>query len=111
MCSDTPDDTDDFLRRERAAVACIASLAPANADEADLAAQFVAASDEGMDWLRRVRLPETTPEMASKYRTRAIRAMRQSKSALRRLLRMQEARRKQEADTARAASVPARRGQ
>jgi hypothetical protein len=43
---------DDLARRDHAAIARIAALAPANAAEADLAAQFVAASEQWKDCLR-----------------------------------------------------------
>ncbi len=73
---------------------------PANAAEADIAAQFVAASEQWKDCLRLAQLPETSPEWAAKCRAQAIGMMRQGQSALRLLLRMQETRRKLEADTA-----------
>lgn len=97
---DNPDDPEDLVRRDHAAVACIAALAPANAVEADLAAQFFAASEQGRDWLRRAQLPGTTLETALKYRRQAVRMMREGRSALGRLLRLQNGRRKQEADRA-----------
>jgi len=95
--SDSPDD---LLRRDRAAIARIAALAPANGAEADLGAQFVAASEQWKDCLRLAQLPETTPEWAAKCRAQAVSMMRQANSALRLLLRMQEARQKTEADRA-----------
>src|SRR5439155_1630930 len=47
--SDTPED---LARRDNAAIAQVACLLPANADEADLAAQYVAANAYAMDCLR-----------------------------------------------------------
>ena len=96
--SDNPDAPNDLVRRDHAAVACIAALAPANAAEADLAAQFFAASEQGREWLRRAQLPGTTLEAALKYRRQAVRMMREGRRALGRLLRLQKERRKQEAD-------------
>ncbi|MBV9756555.1 MAG: hypothetical protein JO047_05830, partial [Alphaproteobacteria bacterium] len=55
------DDTPEALRRrDHAAIATIAGLAPANIGEARLAAQFVAASEQWSDCLRVAQLPETT---------------------------------------------------
>ncbi len=88
---------EDLARRDRAAIARIAALAPANAAEADVAAQFVAASEQWKDCLRLAHQPDTTPEWAAKCRAQAAAMMRQANSALRLLLRMQQARRKLEA--------------
>jgi hypothetical protein len=94
-----PDDTPEALRRrDHAAIAAIAGLAPANAAEADLAAQFVAASAQWKDCLRLAQVPETTPEWAAKCRAQALAMMRQANAALRLLLRLQQARGKLEAD-------------
>jgi hypothetical protein len=73
---------------------------PDNAAEADLGAQFVAASEQWKDCLRLAQEPETTPAWAMKCRTQATSMMRQANSALRLLLRMQNTRRKLEADDA-----------
>ncbi len=94
------DRPEDLLRRDHAAIARIAALVPANAAEADLAAQFVAASEQWKDCLRLAQAPETTPEWAAKCRAQAIGMMRQSNNALRLLLRLQQARGKREADHA-----------
>lgn len=50
------DSPDDLLRRDHAAIARVAVLAPPNATEADVAAQFVAASDRWKDCLRLAQL-------------------------------------------------------
>ena len=92
------DNPEDLLRRDHAAIAHIAGLCPANAAEADVAAQFVAASEQWKDCLRLAQLPETTPEWAAKCRAQAMAMMRQSNAALRLLLRMQQARHKHEAN-------------
>src|SRR5579864_993168 len=94
------DSPDDLVRRDHAAIACVAGLCPTNAAEARLAAQFVAASAQWEDCLRLAQLPETTPEWAAKCRAQALGMMRQANSALRLLLRMQAAREKREADNA-----------
>ena len=92
------DSPDDLRRRDHAAIAAIAGLAPANAAEAKLAAQFVVASEQWTDCLRLAQLPETTPEWAAKCRAQALSMMRQANSALRLLLSTQQARQKLEAD-------------
>src|SRR5256885_1819873 len=67
---------EDLARRDRAAIARVGALCPASAAEADLAAQFVAASEQSRDCLRLAQLPETptrgTPEWAMKYRAQAL---------------------------------------
>ena len=96
-----PSDSPDALaQRNHAAITRIAALIPANAAEADLAAMFVAASEQWKDCLRLAQLSETTPERALKCRAQAISMMREAKSALRLLLKLQEARGKREADGA-----------
>lgn len=91
---------EDRRRRDHAAIACVAAFAPANAAEAELAAQFVAAEEQSKHCLRLAQLPETTPELAAKCRAQAAGMMRQTNSALRLLLRLQQARRRLEADSA-----------
>src|SRR5487761_11174 len=92
------DSPDDLARRDHAAIARIAALAPANAAEADVAAQFVAASEQWKDCLKLARERAREPNVAGKCRAQALSMMRQANSALRLLLRMQEAREKREAD-------------
>src|SRR5713101_5974127 len=94
------DGAGDLARRNHAAITRIAALIPANAAEADLAALFVAASEQWKDCLRLAQLPETTPDMAPKCRAQAVSMMRQAQGALRLLLRLQEAREKREANSA-----------
>ncbi len=95
--SDRPDD---LARRDHAAIARIAALHPANAAEADLAALFVAASEQGKDCLRLAQQPDITAPWAMKCRAQANSMMRQAQSALRLLLRLQAARQKTEANSA-----------
>src|SRR5487761_258402 len=94
------DSPDDLARRDHAAIARIAALAPANAAEADVAAQFVAASEQWKDCLKLARERAREPNVAAKCRAQALSMMRQANSALRLLLRMQELRAKREADSA-----------
>ena len=92
------DSPDDLRKRDHAAIACVAALAPGNAAEGKLAARFVLASEQSDDCLRLAQTPETTREWAAKCRAQALSMMRESNSALRLLLRLQEARRKLESD-------------
>ena len=92
------DSPDDLARRDHAAIARIAALAPTNAAEAELAAQFVAASEQWKDCLRLAQVRAREPNVAAKCRAQALGMMRQANSALRLLLRMQEVRAKREAD-------------
>ena len=85
---------DDRRRRDNAAIACIAALAPASDAEADLAAQFVVASEQWKHCLRLAQAPGTSLEQTVKWRTQAIKMMRQANSAIGLLLRLQAARRK-----------------
>lgn len=94
------DNPDDLARRDRAAIARIAALAPANAAEAELAAQFVAAMEQWKDRLRLAQLPETAPEMAQKCHAQALGMMQEAESAIRLLLRLQDARGKRETNRA-----------
>ena len=91
------DSAEDLLRRDHAAIARIAAFAPGDAAEADVAAEYVAASEHWKDCLRLVREPNVTPEWAMKCRAQAVSMMRQANSALRELRRMQAERRKLEA--------------
>jgi hypothetical protein len=76
----------------------VASLLPANAGEAVLGAQFVAAHAQAMDCLRLARVPGTDTARALQCSAQAASMMRQAQSAMRLLLRGQEARQKIEAD-------------
>src|SRR5579875_4167907 len=92
------DAPEEVIRRDRAAIAGVAALAPANAVEADLAAQYVAASEQWKDCLRLVQDPDMDPKWAAKCRAQALAMMRQANAALRLLLRLQARREKIEAD-------------
>ncbi len=90
------DSPEDLARRNHSAIARIAALCPANAAEADVAAQHVAASEQWKDSLRLAQEADTTSYWAQKCRAQANSMMRQANSALRLLLRMQTAREKRE---------------
>jgi len=93
------DSPEDLARRDHSAIARIAALCPANAAEADIAALYVAASEQWKECLRLAQLPEISLLGSLKCRAQANSMMRQSQSALRLLLRMQAARQKLEADS------------
>jgi hypothetical protein len=90
---------DDFVRRDNAAIAEAASLLPANAEEASLAAQFVAASAQALDSLALVEQYRTIdPMRADKCNAQAANMMRQARGFRSLLLRVQAARQKREAN-------------
>jgi hypothetical protein len=90
---------EDLIRRDNAAIAAVASLLPANGEEATIAAQFVAANAQAMDCLRLAR--EHAADLAKVLQCTAQSAnmMRQARGARSLLLRVQAAREKREADS------------
>ena len=90
----------DLARRDRAAMAAVGSLLPANAAEGRLAAQFVVADAWALDCLRLAEERRREMEVSRKCKAQAMSLMRESKSALRVLLRLQAVRQKIEADDA-----------
>jgi hypothetical protein len=93
--TDTPEDQ---IRRDNAAIAQIASLLPANADEANIAAQYVAAGAQALDSLRLAREHAADTPRVLKCVAQAASMMRESRGARSLLLRVQADRRKREAD-------------
>ena len=79
----------DWERRDRAAMAKAAALRPETAAEGEMAAQFVAAAAGAMDCLRLAVERRLEFHIARKCRAQAASLMRESKSALRLLLRLQ----------------------
>jgi hypothetical protein len=94
------DDPGGLVRRDRAAMAAVAALRPENAAEGRLAAQFVAADAWAMDCLRLAGERRRELEIARKCRAQAASMMREGKSALRMLLKLQAVRQAIEADEA-----------
>jgi hypothetical protein len=94
---DTPEA---FARRDNAAIAVVASLLPANASEAIIAAQFVATDAHASDSMRLALKNPASIEQGMKCRAQAASMTRQSHSARRLLMRVQAERRKLEADGA-----------
>ena len=90
---------EDEARRDLAAIAHVASLLPANADEANLAAQYVAATTQAFDCLRLARQYPNDPSLVLKCTAQSASMMRQARSWRTALLRAQAARATREADT------------
>src|SRR6185437_8297296 len=101
-----PDGTPEALAlRNTAAIAQVAALCPANAAEATLAAQFVAAHAQAMDCLRLTHTLETPGHLTLKCNAQAALMMRQSQGAMRMLLRTQAARQARDANPAAAGAA------
>ena len=90
---DTPEAT---LTRNHAAIARIAALAPVNDNEAELAAQCVAARAQAEDLLRLIRLHADDINLVIRLNAQYAAMIRVSLSAHNRLLREQQQRRKRE---------------
>ena len=91
----------DWARRDRAAMAAVASLQPENAAEGRLAARFVVADAWSLDCLRLARERRHEPDV-QKCKAQAMSLMRESNRAMSLLLRLQAARRLIEKDAAEA---------
>jgi hypothetical protein len=95
---DTPEEV---ARRDNAAIAQVATMLPANADEAFLAAQCVGARLYGMDCIRLARgFAETDQMWARKCAAMGNSSLRESRQARSLLARLQAAREKREANSA-----------
>ena len=92
------DSPEDIVRRDNAAIAKVASLLPATAAEAELAAQFVAASAQAQEVLRLAREYPMDAALGLKCNAQAASMMRESRGALGMLLRLKAERKKLEAD-------------
>ena len=86
------------VQRDRAAIALVASLAPANADEVVIAAQYVAANAHAMQCLSDLCAQAADPVRAAQLNAQARSMMREARGARSLLLRMQAARRLRERD-------------
>ncbi len=95
--TDTPED---LIRRDNAAIAQVACLLPANADEVALAVQYVAANAQALDSLRLAHLHAADPNRALQCNAQAASMMRQARGARSLLLRVQAQREKREANQA-----------
>jgi hypothetical protein len=91
------DDTQDALRaRNHAAIAKIASLLPVNANEADLAAQCIAARAQAEDLLRLIRQNADDIQLTMRLNAQYTSMVRTSLSTHARLMRVQAVRQKRE---------------
>ena len=92
--TDTPEAT---LARNHAAIARIAALAPVNANEAEIAAQCIAARAQAEDVMRLIRLHADDIRLVIKLNAQYATMVRTSLSAHGHLLRQQQQRSKREA--------------
>jgi hypothetical protein len=95
--SDSPESR---ARRDEAAIAQLACLLPANADEANIAAMFVIAGAHAHDWLRRTAENFDNPGLSMQCNARSASMMRQACDAHALLMCVQAQRRKREANPA-----------
>ena len=93
--SDTPEE---HARRYRVAIGHVAALAPANADEADIAAHYVAASAHASDCLHLAVYNANDPPAVVQLNAQSTSMMRQARGYRSLLLRVQAARHKRDAD-------------
>lgn len=101
MMPPPPDENPETLaRRDRVAIARIAAMAPANADEAILAARYVGASAQASKCLRLAVHHAADPVVAAQNRAWSNSLDRQARGCRMLLLRVQADRRKQEANDA-----------
>jgi hypothetical protein len=89
-----------LARRDHAAIAQAAALAPANADEAELAAHYVAIGAHASDCLRLAVQYAADTKIATKLNTQSAAMMRSAQAHRSLLLRVQAVRRKREANSA-----------
>jgi hypothetical protein len=95
--TNTPEDE---AHRDLAAIAHVASLLPGNAEEADIAALYVAAKAQGADCIRLARAYPNDPMLILKCTAQAASMMREALRWRALLERLQAARQKLEQDTA-----------
>lgn len=89
-----------LARRDNAAIARVACLLPANADEADIAAQYIAAGAQAMDCMRLAREHHGEPAIIFRCTALAATMLRQARAMRSLLQRVQAERRKRAADNA-----------
>jgi hypothetical protein len=92
------DAPEDLAHRDNAAIAMVASLLPANADETNLAAQYAAASAHAIECLRQAQEHRGNLTNFLKCEARADSMQRQARGFRTLLLRVQAERRKRETD-------------
>jgi hypothetical protein len=89
---------EDRIRRENAIIARIAAMLPANADEAHIAAQCIAAQAQAEECVRLSQVHCADEQLFMRFTALSIGMMRQSNSARSLLMRVQARREKREAD-------------
>jgi hypothetical protein len=93
--------SEEIARRDNAAIAQVAAMLPANADEASLAAGCVAARLYALDCIRQAReFNAADPSWSHKCAAQSVSMMREARQTRSLLLRLQTAREKREADSA-----------
>ncbi len=92
------DDPAELERRDRSAMAGVASLLPVTVAEGRLAAQFASADAWARDCQRLAAERRLEPGVASKCLAQSVSLMRELRAALRELRQLQKERRKREAD-------------
>jgi hypothetical protein len=95
--SDSPEDR---VRRDNAAIAMVASLLPANADEANIAAMYISALAQAQDCARLAQANRSNEQIYLRCSAQSANMMRQARGARSLLLRVQAVRMKREADPA-----------
>ena len=104
LCAALPppvsDSPEDLIRRDNDAIARVASMLPANADEAHLAVQCIAAQAQATDCIRLARRHDIDTALVLRCNTLSLAMMRQASAARRLLLRVQAIRQKREANNA-----------
>lgn len=91
---------DGIARRDNGAIAQVAALCPANADEVLLASQYVAAHLQALDCISQARDYRVEPDLMIKCTAQAASMLRQAQGARRLLLGVQAARQKLNTDNA-----------
>ena len=94
------DSPEDLIRRDSAAIAQVAALLPANADEADLAAKYVAAGSRAMECFRLAHKYHGSADLMLKFTAQAASMLRESRAARTMLMRVQAERQKRASDGA-----------
>lgn len=92
------DDPQVRTRRENAAIAHLASMLPANADEANLAAMHIVAVAKVLEYQRMSQQTDIDRALAEKYEKQVAVMMREARASRALLLRVQAARQKREAN-------------
>src|SRR5487761_2338316 len=95
-----PDTPEERVRRDNGAIAQVASVLPANADEATLAVQYVAAAAQALVCQRLAQAHAADTKLAMQCNAQAASMMRQSRGARSLLMRVQAQRHKREKDAA-----------